>query len=132
MEMRKFNRKYNDYCGGTWNVKIERARLDMAYVKLLTAIALKPGCTRKEAYTYAYGNHLNAWGNEFSACVWTSIRKSGLVDEFIGCPNGHSHSHHIYALTEKGKQCLEYAFMNSITKKAVKNMKEHLASQITH
>lgn len=102
MEMRKYNRKYNAYCGGTWNIKIEHARLNMAYVKLLTAIALKPNCTRREAYTFAYGSFLNTAGKEFSACVWTSLRKSGLIDEFI-VKEFMGNWHHTYALTEKGK-----------------------------
>ena len=125
MEMRKFNRKYNAYCGGTWNIKIERARLNMAYVKLLTAIALKPNCTRREAYTFAYGSFLNTAGKEFSACVWTSLRKSGLIDEFI-VKEFMGNWHHTYALTEKGKKCLEYAFANSITANVTKNAMERI------
>ena len=125
MEVHKFNRKYNAYCGGTWNIKIEHARLNMAYVKLLTAIALKPNCTRREAYAFAYGSFLNAFGKEFSACVWTSLRKSGLIDEFL-VKESTSNWRHAYALTEKGKKCLEYAFANSITANVTKNAMERI------
>ena len=131
MEIHKFNRKYNDYCGGTWNIKIERARLNMAYVKLLTAIALKSNCTRREAYTFAYGSFLNAFGKEFSSCVWTSLRKSGLIDEFI-VKEFMGNWRHTYTLTKKGKKCLEYAFANSITANVAKNARERIRANQTN